>query len=226
MPLRRGAGADLAEDSLRLPPGLSCVTGSTTQGIPFIRGGHRDPPAAAANLDILYTTRIQKERFPDPLDYERVKSAYQVDRSILPEVSADLTIMHPLPRVTPTRTISSPTSFPSTRCATTSTAHSRPSWIRSWWWWTERPSISRTTPQRPWRGDSSGSQIASRRCTDPAAAHSSSKTDSSTWTARSSRDLLENLFAVQPFLAKLSRNAGLPGIPHHAQRFRRRVGAG
>jgi aspartate carbamoyltransferase catalytic subunit len=55
---------------------------------------------AAADLDILYTTRIQQERFPDPLDYERVKSVYQVGRDLLEDVQDSLTIMHPLPRVT------------------------------------------------------------------------------------------------------------------------------
>jgi aspartate carbamoyltransferase catalytic subunit len=55
---------------------------------------------AAADVDILYTTRIQKERFPDPLDYERVKNVYQVSRGLLTDVKEDITIMHPLPRVT------------------------------------------------------------------------------------------------------------------------------
>lgn len=55
---------------------------------------------AAADLDVLYTTRIQKERFPDPLDYERVKSVYQLNKSFLTDMKETLTIMHPLPRVT------------------------------------------------------------------------------------------------------------------------------
>lgn len=55
---------------------------------------------AAADVDILYTTRIQKERFPDPLDYERVKNVYQVSKGLLADVKEDITIMHPLPRVT------------------------------------------------------------------------------------------------------------------------------
>jgi len=51
------------------------------------------------DLDILYVTRIQKERFPDPIEYERVKNAFIVDKSILLDVKKNFKIMHPLPRV-------------------------------------------------------------------------------------------------------------------------------
>ncbi len=54
---------------------------------------------ALSNLDILYVTRIQKERFPDPLEYERYKGIYKVERKVLTNVKKDLKIMHPLPRV-------------------------------------------------------------------------------------------------------------------------------
>jgi len=50
-------------------------------------------------LDVLYVTRIQKERFPDPAEYERVKGAYKVDKSLLAKAKPDLIVMHPLPRV-------------------------------------------------------------------------------------------------------------------------------
>ncbi len=50
-------------------------------------------------LDILYVTRIQQERFPDPLEYEKYKNAYRLDRSLLSEIKKDMKIMHPLPRV-------------------------------------------------------------------------------------------------------------------------------
>jgi aspartate carbamoyltransferase catalytic subunit len=51
------------------------------------------------NLDILYVTRIQQERFPDPMEYEKYKNAYRLDESLLPHIKDDLKIMHPLPRV-------------------------------------------------------------------------------------------------------------------------------
>ena len=50
-------------------------------------------------LDVLYVTRIQKERFPDPTEYERVKGSYRVDLKTLRGAKEDLLIMHPLPRV-------------------------------------------------------------------------------------------------------------------------------
>ncbi len=50
-------------------------------------------------LDILYVTRIQKERFPDPLEYEKFKGIYKIDTEFLQHVKKDLKIMHPLPRV-------------------------------------------------------------------------------------------------------------------------------
>ena len=51
------------------------------------------------NLDILYVTRIQQERFPDPLEYEKYKNAYRLDRSLLDQIKSGMKIMHPLPRV-------------------------------------------------------------------------------------------------------------------------------
>ena len=50
-------------------------------------------------LDVLYVTRIQRERFPDPLEYERVKGSYRVTADILAEVKDELIVLHPLPRV-------------------------------------------------------------------------------------------------------------------------------
>lgn len=49
--------------------------------------------------DILYMTRIQKERFSDPMDYEKVKNAYILKNSMLEGSKENLKIMHPLPRV-------------------------------------------------------------------------------------------------------------------------------
>jgi aspartate carbamoyltransferase catalytic subunit len=53
----------------------------------------------AGDLDVLYVTRIQKERFPDPVEYDRVRNAYRVDKASLERFGPDLKIMHPLPRV-------------------------------------------------------------------------------------------------------------------------------
>jgi len=50
-------------------------------------------------LDVLYVTRIQKERFPDPTEYEKVKGSYVVDARLLSYGRRELGVMHPLPRV-------------------------------------------------------------------------------------------------------------------------------
>lgn len=50
-------------------------------------------------VDVLYVTRIQKERFPDPAEYVKVKGSYKIDLEALKEAKKDLTILHPLPRV-------------------------------------------------------------------------------------------------------------------------------
>jgi len=52
-----------------------------------------------ADTDILYVTRIQKERFPDPVEYEKVAGIYRVDRKLVSMGPEDMIIMHPLPRV-------------------------------------------------------------------------------------------------------------------------------
>jgi len=51
-------------------------------------------------LDVLYATRVQKERFSDPTDYEKVKNAFLIDRAFLKSAKPDLKVMHPLPRIT------------------------------------------------------------------------------------------------------------------------------
>lgn len=52
------------------------------------------------SVDVLYATRIQEERFPDPIEYMRVKGAYKISSKHLQEVKKGFKIMHPLPRVT------------------------------------------------------------------------------------------------------------------------------
>ena len=50
-------------------------------------------------LDVLYMTRIQRERFVDPMEYERNKGIYVLNRAKLDRARKDLLVMHPLPRV-------------------------------------------------------------------------------------------------------------------------------
>jgi aspartate carbamoyltransferase catalytic subunit len=49
--------------------------------------------------DILYMTRVQKERFSDPMEYERVKNTYVLRNSMLDNTKDNLKVLHPLPRV-------------------------------------------------------------------------------------------------------------------------------
>ena len=60
---------------------------------------HGDIAEVADRLDILYATRIQGERFPDPMEYERVRRAYVLSASTLEGARDNLKVMHPLPRV-------------------------------------------------------------------------------------------------------------------------------
>ncbi|MBI2559073.1 aspartate carbamoyltransferase [Candidatus Woesearchaeota archaeon] len=59
----------------------------------------RDLERFSKELDVLYVTRIQKERFPDPLEYEKFKGIYRIDEAFLQHVKKDMKIMHPLPRI-------------------------------------------------------------------------------------------------------------------------------
>jgi aspartate carbamoyltransferase len=54
---------------------------------------------AIRTSDVLYMTRIQRERFEDPAEYDRLKDAYVLTRSMLAGAKDGLTVMHPLPRV-------------------------------------------------------------------------------------------------------------------------------
>jgi len=57
------------------------------------------PEKVMEELDVLYVTRLQKERFEDPSEYERLKGSYNVNRGLLSKFKHIPIIMHPLPRV-------------------------------------------------------------------------------------------------------------------------------
>jgi len=58
-----------------------------------------DLDAIMPQIDVLYVTRIQKERFPDAAEYAKVKGTYKIDLKTLKNAKKDLIILHPLPRV-------------------------------------------------------------------------------------------------------------------------------
>ncbi|MFB6267195.1 MAG: aspartate carbamoyltransferase [Halodesulfurarchaeum sp.] len=60
---------------------------------------HRELEAVLPELDVLYVTRIQRERFPDEDEYQKVAGQYRIDADSLADARDDIAIMHPLPRV-------------------------------------------------------------------------------------------------------------------------------
>ena len=58
-----------------------------------------DLRAALAQADIVYMTRVQRERFEDLAQYERMKSSYILNRTLVEQGKPGLVVMHPLPRV-------------------------------------------------------------------------------------------------------------------------------
>jgi aspartate carbamoyltransferase catalytic subunit len=49
--------------------------------------------------DIIYMTRVQKERFSDPMEYEKVKNVYVLRNKMLENTKSNMRVLHPLPRV-------------------------------------------------------------------------------------------------------------------------------
>lgn len=86
----------IAPDELAMPEyyKLYCKE----HGIRYVE--HKDFDAnTIADADILYMTRVQRERFSDLVEYERVKDSYLLKRNMLSRAKENLKILHPLPRV-------------------------------------------------------------------------------------------------------------------------------
>jgi aspartate carbamoyltransferase catalytic subunit len=60
---------------------------------------HEDLDAVLPELDVLYVTRIQRERFPDENEYRAIAGEYRIDADTLSRARDDCVVMHPLPRV-------------------------------------------------------------------------------------------------------------------------------
>ena len=56
-------------------------------------------PEVINNADILYMTRVQRERFTDLMEYEKVKNVYILKKDMIADTKENLRILHPLPRV-------------------------------------------------------------------------------------------------------------------------------
>ena len=66
-------------------------------GIPYYE--HGELADIIEDADISYMTRVQKERFSDPMEYERVKNAYVLKKDMLENTKENMRVLHPLPRV-------------------------------------------------------------------------------------------------------------------------------
>jgi aspartate carbamoyltransferase len=85
----------LAPEALRMPAGITARL--REQGIPVEET--TDLESALAQADVFYMTRIQKERFADPAEYDRLSGSYVLDRETIERVNPGVTVLHPLPRV-------------------------------------------------------------------------------------------------------------------------------
>ena len=85
----------IAPDALQIRPEVELFLNQ--RGTRFSREVNLS--SVAPTLDVLYVTRIQKERIPDPTEYERVRGQYQVNLETLKDAKPSLKVFHPLPRV-------------------------------------------------------------------------------------------------------------------------------
>jgi aspartate carbamoyltransferase catalytic subunit len=61
---------------------------------------YEDMNSILAESDIIYMTRVQQERFTDPMEYEKVRNTYSLHNALLEGTKDNLRILHPLPRIT------------------------------------------------------------------------------------------------------------------------------
>nr|WP_321410542.1 aspartate carbamoyltransferase [uncultured Carboxylicivirga sp.] len=85
----------IAPDSLKMPDEYKLFLDSI--GIKYYE--HKEFTDIISEADILYMTRVQRERFSDPIEYEKVKNVYVLRNSMLNHTKDKLKILHPLPRV-------------------------------------------------------------------------------------------------------------------------------
>ena len=86
----------ISPEELRLPDYIISEV-LDARGIPYVET--RDLEKSLPELDILYMTRVQRERFFNEEDYIRLKNSYVLTRAKLAAAPADMAVLHPLPRV-------------------------------------------------------------------------------------------------------------------------------
>ena len=86
----------ISPEELRIP-GFIRFNVFENQGIPYTEVSSLEE--AIPQLDVLYMTRIQRERFDDPWEYERLKDTYVLDTETMKLAKEKMCVLHPLPRV-------------------------------------------------------------------------------------------------------------------------------
>jgi aspartate carbamoyltransferase catalytic subunit len=86
----------IAPEEMKMPEEYKLIC--QQQGIPYTEMVEFSPEIIR-EVDILYMTRVQKERFTDPMEYEKVKNIYTLRNDMLSGSKENLRILHPLPRV-------------------------------------------------------------------------------------------------------------------------------
>jgi carbamoyl-phosphate synthase / aspartate carbamoyltransferase len=89
----------IAPAALAMP--ASVVSAARKAGIPVTVSDSLED--VLAETDVLYVTRVQKERFDTEAEWMQVKDVYRVDHAVLSRAKEDMIVMHPLPRVNGTK---------------------------------------------------------------------------------------------------------------------------
>jgi len=85
----------VSPESLRMPEHLV----AKLDALSIEQGHYTSLDEVLPSTDVLYVTRIQRERFDDPAHYESVKNAFVITPSVLSKAKENMVILHPLPRV-------------------------------------------------------------------------------------------------------------------------------
>jgi len=85
----------VSPDILRMPGDVLDVVRASGHQFKEIEDAHE----VIADADVLYVTRVQKERFTDLAEYDRMKDQYVVDEALMAKAKKRMIVMHPLPRV-------------------------------------------------------------------------------------------------------------------------------
>ncbi|MEM7534890.1 MAG: aspartate carbamoyltransferase [Chloroflexota bacterium] len=85
----------VSPDNLRMTPEVLSMVKKAGQSYTELEDIHE----VIGDADVLYVTRVQKERFTDLAEYDRVKDYYIVDPALMSQAKEQMIVMHPLPRV-------------------------------------------------------------------------------------------------------------------------------